>query len=246
MRTVTPFLLFCLSFFSLPALLAQHYYYLPNATQTPALKERHDTGINIGLSRGSGATAFELQGYYSPLNRIAVFAGSKAALNHSKEGFKYRFLEAGGGVYERLKNGSASLLVGFGRGNVYQYFYGDEFVDLTIQRWFLQPGVMYQDEFFQGGFCFRLSHFSYLDGTVAVAIPPNELETVERIEENAPFFLPELGVNAGMRLGPCSININVIGIFPRTDNLSFVRVASSIMLGVEMGNWFRKKKSKAE
>ncbi len=231
--------------------LSQHYYYMPNSTQMPTAKERHDAGIGFGWSRNSGASGFELQGYYSPFKQVLVAAnymniGEKAVLKNEVEGLKYRFYELSAGVYEPLRRGSASLMIGYGHGNMFNAFRGEEFADLDLQRLFVQPSILYTDDFFQGGVCFRLSHIKYTRGRVAVAIPQSELSAIEAIEAKSPIFLPELGITGAVRLMPFILGVNICGIFPRTDDVDFVRVNSSLFLSVELGDAIRKKKKGLE
>jgi hypothetical protein len=229
------------------AALSQHYYYTPNSVQMPAATKRHDTGIGIGWSRNTGATGMELQGYYSPLKRVLVCAnymdiGEKEVLKNTVEGLKYRFYEFGAGVYEPMRRGTASLIVGYGRGNMFNAFQGEEFADMDLERLFIQPSILYNDAFFQGGICFRFSQIKYTRGKVAVAIPASELNAIRAVEEKSPLFLPEIGITGAMRLMPFVLGVNICGIFPRTDELDFVRVNSAIFLNVELGDIFRKKK----
>ncbi len=226
--------------------VAQHYYYSPNSAQMPAAKERHDAGIGVGWCRNAGATGIELQGYYSPLKHVLVTAnymdiGEKEVLKNTLEGLKYRFYEIGAGVYKPLSRGTASLIVGYGRGNMFNAFRGEEFADLDLQRLYVQPAILYNDAFFQGGICFRFSQISYTKGKVAIAIPESELSAIRAVEEKSPLFLPELGITGAMRLMPFVVGVNICGIFPRTDDLDFVRVNSSIFLNLELGDVFRKK-----
>lgn len=232
------------------AALSQHYYYAPNSAQMPTASKRHDASIGIGWSRNTGATGIELQAYYSPLKQVLVCAnymdiGEKDVLKNAVEGLKYRFFEFGAGLYEPLKRGTASLIVGYGRGNMFNAFRGEEFADLDLDRIFIQPSILYQDAFFQGGICLRFSQINYTSGKVAIAIPPSELTAIRAVEKKSPMFLPELGITGAMRLTPFVLGVNICGIFPRTDDLDFVRVNSSIFLNLELGGAFRKKEKDA-
>ena len=230
---------------------AQHYYYLPNSVHLPAFQQRHDASIGIGLSRGTGAEAFEIQADYSPVKGVGIIAsymnaGDKEVLRNTLEGFKYRFYEIGAGLYETIPRATFSLLGGFGSGNIYNYYQGDEFADLDIRRGFIQPSFLYHDDFFQGGICMRLSRVYYNKGKIAVAIPPQDLEAIRTIERKSPFFLPEIGISGGMKLGPILLSIKVCGIFPRTDNLAFARINSSVFLSAELGKLFKGKKKASQ
>jgi len=251
MRTSLLFWLFVTGLLSPFAAVSQHYYYIPNSVQMPAAKERHDTGIGFGWSRNAGATGIEVQGYYSPLKQVLITAnymniGENEVLKNTLEGLKYRFYEFGAGVYEPLPRGTASLLVGYGQGNMFNAFVGEEFADLDLQRLFIQPSILYNDAFFQGGICFRFSRIKYTRGKVAVAIPPSELSAIEAVEAKSPLFLPEIGITGAMRLMPFILGVNICGIFPRTDDLDFVRVNSSIFISLELGDILRKKKKVQE
>jgi hypothetical protein len=251
MRFLLPFCLTLCAFLPVQKVQAQHFYYMPNSVQMPMFKQQHDATIGVGWARGLGTKAWEFQAAYSPYKQVAVIAnylkaGEKEVLENTQEGLNYRFYELGAGVYEALPRGTASLLAGYGHGDIYNYFQGDEYADLNLARLFIQPAIMYHDDFFQGGLCFRVSRIKFNSGKVAIAIPPGELSVIEHIEEKSPFFLPEIGVLGGLTFGPCALNVAVCGIFPRTDNLNFVRINSSLILNVALGKLWQKEKEGAE
>lgn len=240
-----------LTFLTVSESRAQHYYYMPNSAQIVGFKNKNEASVKAGWSRGSGAKATEFQGAYSPLKRVAVMAGymsagDHAVLKNTQEGLNFRFYEIGAGVYEVLPRGTASLMVGYGHGDMYNFFQGEDYADLNLNKIFIQPGILYTDDFFQAGFCIRLSRIKYGSGRVAVSIPEAELTAIENIENKSPLFLPEVGINGGMRFGPLTLTVNVCGIFPRTDNLNFVRLNSCLFAGLELKKGMFKRKNKTE
>ena len=92
----------------------------------------------------------------------------------------------------------------------------------------------------------RWTRIQYNNGKVAVSIPASELSAIENIEKKSPLLLPEIGINGGMRLGPLTLTVNVCGIFPRTDNLNFVRLNSCLFAGLELKKGMFKRKNKTE
>lgn len=217
---------------------AQHFYYLPNAMVSPVLKQKGNTGAGVFIGRGSDFQGWETQGYYAISKRLVLSggyldAGKKAVVKNQEKGTKYRFGELGIGVYEPLKKGSASLMAGYGRGYLYNFYTAEEISEFNISRWFLKSNLAYRDGNFQGGVDIRLSYLRYENGIVPINLPATDLYTISLLEKSGSFFLPEFGVNAGVRFKPVFLGISISGIYRRTPELGFARVNSSIKMMLE-------------
>ncbi|MBL7827260.1 MAG: hypothetical protein JNJ57_11555 [Saprospiraceae bacterium] len=230
-----------------PEVYSQHYYYGPSTISMHALKGKHDATASFSISRSSLIQGWEFQGSYAVNRFLAVMvnymnAGEKEVLKNQTSGAKLRCGELGIGVYEPLHKGSAHLFGGYSRGNMYNYYSGEEASDFTLSKIFLQSSMVYDDKYFRGGVGIRLSYLIYEKGVVPIAIPEFELDAITLLEEKSPLFLPEFGLNAGVKLSPVYLGVGMTAIYRQTDGLNFARLNSSIQLAVELGSLFKKRK----
>lgn len=228
---------------------AQHYYYTPNTIHNPVLTKKNDVNAGVGMGWGSDFFAVEAQGVYSPVQYGAVMingfaSGNGSVRNNEEVGANYRFLELGIGAYHALERGSASIFAGAGQGNLYNYYGVDNFSRFTVRRYFLQPGLMYEDKYFRCGLALRLSRISYPKGESSFDIDEYELAAIRKIEEEAPFFMPELGLSGGILLPPCVLSVNLTSVFPDAAGLNYSRFTMNLMLTCEFAQMGKKEKEK--
>lgn len=233
------FLLVNMLILSVPT-FSQHYYYTPNSIHIPVLTEKNDAGIGAGMGWGSNYFALEMQGVYSPLRHAAIMingysSGSGDVRRDEEIGAGFRFLELGLGAYHVLERGSGSIFAGVGQGNLYNFYGNENFSQFTVRRYFVQPGLMYEDNFFRCGLALRLSRISYPKGESSFDIDENELAAIRKIEDDSPFFMPELGLSGGIVLPPCILSINITTVFPDAPGLNFSRFNMNLMLTFELG-----------
>lgn len=222
------------------AVFSQHYYYAPNSIHIPALTEKKNGSAGLGIGWGGDYIAAEVQGIYSPYPHAAIMlngfiTNSGAVRRNEEEGSGLRFLELGLGAYQKLERGSASIFAGVGQGGLYSFYGLEKYSRFTLRRYFLQPGLMYQNKLFRCGLALRLSRISYPKGESAFDIDQEELTAIRKIEEDAPFFLPELGLSGGIVLGSCFLAFNLTSVFPDVPGLNFSRFNTGLMLTVEFG-----------
>lgn len=224
----------------------QTYNYAPNAIHIPNLTQSGDATLGIGWGRGNAFQSLELQGVYSPIPHLAVMANyfgarEKEVQKRMEVGTDFYLWEVAAGAYEKMAKGSASLFVGFGEGNLFNYYGSENTASFKLRRLFLQPGLSYRSSHFQAGLAFRLTHLNFANGLVAYTIDQSDLQAIRKIEEKSPLFLPELGVNAGLHLKPFTIGMSINSIFPDTDNWDFIRLNAVLSLMVDF-NVKRKEK----
>lgn len=248
---VIKLLLTCTTFaWSVYPAQCQNYNYAPNTIQIPNLTQRGDLIFSAGLIRGRNLTGYEFQGVYSPVRNLAVLAnyfnaGSNNIKKDNMVGTKMTFGEIGIGAYQKVTNGSVSLLAGYGIGNIFNQFVLLRRAELPINRWFIQPGLSYQDNYFRGALALRLTRLYYGKGSIDYSIDDTNLRSLQQIEDNAPFFQPELGLSGGFRIKKVWINLTISSIYPNTDGLNFSRhnINTSAMLNLrEVGHKKAKKK----
>ena len=231
---------FILSALLSASVFAQTYNYAPNMANIPCLKQKGDAIVGVGWGRGIVFQALELQASYAVTPHLAVMANyfgprEKNVRNRSEVGTDFFLLEAAIGAYESLPKGSASIFTGMSTGNMLSNFNSERTAKFTLQRWFIQPGINYRSNFFQAGVALRITHLTYRKGIVSYAIDEPYLQYIKNIEENAPLFLPELGLQVGMRIKPITISLNLAAIFPDTDRWNFNRLNSGLSMAVDFG-----------
>lgn len=218
---------------------AQIYNYAPNTVNIPFLQKKGDASVSLGWGRGNNSfQSLELGAVYSPMSHLAVMANYFGALdkqvrNLTTIGTNGYLVEAAVGAFEARSKRSASLFAGYGIGHFFSNYGSDETAQFDIQRIFIQPGLAYQSKYFQAGLALRLSRLIYGNGIVSYSIDPQYLTYIQNIENDGPMFLPELGLSAGMRLKPVTLNLNITSIFPNTDDWNFVRLNTALSVVVE-------------
>ena len=212
-----PILLFLIPAFRLPAQTI--YNYSSNVANLPSLKKTKDGSIGLGISWGSGFSAVDIQGAYSPYRNVAVVfnhfnATDRDVKNKKDQGSSFTLTEIGAGVYKPLPHGAASCIAGFGMGKLRSYYAYDKNASFTIQRFFFQPSIHYIGDYFVSAVGIRLTSVRHSKGEIDYAIEPYYLGSIRAIETATPLFLPELCFQAGMHFRPVFILMHLTTIFP--------------------------------
>ena len=226
----------------------QPYYYAPNTIHIPVLTKKNDACARLGWS--PAFKGIELQGVYSPIENGAVMlnffgAGSKDVERDEDElGTWFRFWDVAVGAYQALERGSASVFAGAGQGRLYNSYMGDNFSRFTVRRFFVQPTLAYRDNYVQLGVALRLSRLSYPKGESSFDIEQSELDAIRKIEKEAPFFVPELGLSGGVAFSPFAVMLNITSVFPEMAGLHFSRFNGNLMLTFDFGERTKKRKTR--
>lgn len=228
---------------------AQHFYYAPNSVHIPALSEKGSGSVGVGLGWGQTYTAIEVQAAYSPRKHAAIMinylkSGARDVKRDIKEGAHFAFAEIGLGAYQKLERGAAIIFAGVGQGQLHNYYGSANFSNFKIRRWFLQPTLVYRDRSFQGGVALRISRLVYADGQSSFDISNDDLDAIKKIEKNAPFFMPEMGLSGSIRLSPLVLTVNLTSVFPDMDEMKFTRFNTNLTLSFDVGEVARKRKEK--
>jgi hypothetical protein len=152
-------------------------------------------------------------------------------------------MELAVGAYQALERGSASVFAGVGQGRLYNSYMGDNFSRFTVRRYFVQPALAYRDKSVQMGVALRLSRLSYPKGESSFDIEQNELDAIRKIEKEAPFFVPELGLSGGIAFSPFAVLLNITSVFPEMAGLHFSRFNGNLMLTFDFGEATKKYKA---
>jgi len=244
-----------LSFVAILALpfgaMGQTYNYAPNMLNIPCFAQKGDATVGLGWGRGVVFQALEIQAAYSPIPHLAVMVNyfaprEKYVRNRSAIGTDFYLWEGAIGIYEKIPKGAASLFAGFGSGRLFSNYGFDRVANFDLNRWFVQPGFSYRSNFFQAGLALRLSHLTYKSGVVSYSIEAPDIQYIQNIEKNSPIFLPELGLQIGMRLKPLVISLNIASIFPNTSSWNFNRLNTGLSIALDFGVRKEKKKEQGD
>lgn len=228
---------------------AQYYYYFPNSVHIPVLEHALDATLGGRMGRGTGFQSYEGQLSFSPVRYVGMMgnyaqAGGKAVKELRETGGSMRFWEAGLGAYQPIGKSCASLFGGYGEGEVFNSYGNDLYSRFLIERWFVQPALMYQDNYFTAGMAIRFNYLVYSKGETAYNTSADQLLAIRSIEDKSPFFLPELGFQVGMDFSPFSLHLALGNIFSRTEHYNFSRFNSQIGITLDIGDlvWLKRNK----
>jgi hypothetical protein len=183
----------------------QHYYYIPNNLNIPAMTQQHDASVQIGKLKSK---CRQVQISYSPLKHIGLMYNDMRINEDQGTG---RLQEAGAGLYYGIHNDvSFGLYGGWGQGwenhtyssnpgyNTSEVYHAD----LKFQRMFLQPCFSFQGKFLQVATGLRFSNLTFNSGRIDNRIVqiPSEKSALDQIEKKSPFHFTELGFSFGVRL----------------------------------------------
>lgn len=241
----------------LPLLLLSgctHYYYAPNTLHAPALRKQHDAQISLHAGGGDEYTASEFQAVYSPVKYGAVMFNFMDATGGSQnEDHGYGNLREGGlgGYYPIRKYMNVSLFGGYGKGRVRNWYLNDGTTNLTYEslllfdRTFIQPSFTLQSKWFHFGFGYRLVWLKYLKGDVDYRITASELEAIQKIERKSPLFIPEVGINVGLHLGPTVWKIHLVTLANQHTSMHLNKSNSGISMKLNLNELWDKKEPKS-
>ena len=228
-------------------LSAQYYNYAPNSIYFCQLQKKYAATLSGSLSRGNDFSGKELQVAFSPIKHAAILinyfdAQRDAVRRQEDEGTSSRFGELGVGVYETTDLGTVSIFAGVGKGSVFSNYTLDRAASFDLERWFIQPSILRRNKNFEWGVALRFNRLIYSQGKVDYSIDDYDLRAVRALEERAPFFIPELGLRAGLSFSLFTFSVNLTNVFYTTRTYNFERVNSNLMLTFDVGKIGQKKK----
>ena len=151
----------------------------------------------------------------------------------AEEGSQFRFGDLALGLYEKHERGTISVLLGANYGDLYNTYELKKTAHFSMMRYYLQPAFMVVEKYMQYGLSLRMTRLRYLTGDVDFSIPEASVDAIRLIEEKGPFFLPEFGLNAGIRLDKVVFGISLSYIFPRVNYFNFSRYNATASLTYE-------------
>jgi len=198
----------------------QHYYYLPNNLNIPAMTHQHDASVMLATGKSN---CKQVQLSYSPLKHVGLmYNGIKVRDGNTTGGMQ----EGGLGLYYGIGNDvSFGLYGGWGQGwehhsysitnynsNTYYTSYQTIYADLKFQRKFIQPCFSYQGKWIQAAGGLRFSNLSFTTGNIDVRITsdPTESYALDQLQRKSPFHLTEAGLSLGLRVHAFTLGVQYV------------------------------------
>ncbi len=228
--------------------VAQNFNYAPNSIHFCQLQNKYAATLSVGLGQGNNFISREWQAAFSPIEHGAIMINyfdehKKAVLEREEEGGSSGFGEIGIGAYEHTESGTASIFVGFGKGSIFNNYVLKRATSFDFQRWFVQPTILRYNKNFEWGVALRFNYLAYSHGEVDYSISDYDLRAVKALAAKSPFFLPELGLHAGLNFSLFTGSINLTSLFYAAYTFNFEKVNSSLMFTFNVGKLYQKKKS---
>lgn len=148
--------------------------YVPNIRNTPMFTKGGEAQASFQVGNG-----LDVQAAYSLTNNIGVIGGYSYINNENSEEdyHRHKFFEGGLGYFNNTERLRFEFFAGYGKGEGSSYeefeFFGTQKVQATgkYERFFIQPGLGFAKESFQGSFVPRFSYVNFTefsDGTTTL------------------------------------------------------------------------------
>lgn len=198
-----------------------HYNYSPNMVTVPYTTEKHEATVGISLGGEMITSSMNIYAAYNPSKRITLIgsyyryfdrykAFSLAGLGDENSCLiQYGDIAASGWHQfddERLRIG---CLLGGGLGKVKNDYGFATVTQLNYNKVYIQPTFAYKGKYLRWGIGSRISHLGYGKGSVNTGIPIEDLNAILLLDQNAPFFLMENGVDFGLNIKAVTLSWNL-------------------------------------
>jgi len=250
-----PFILLFAAFLLFSVGCVQHHY-SPNFIQTPYLEKKGDGVVTAAVSGSPGSLNGDFHASYSPVkygtvmlnylrtstsfDNANVFGGT--TYHQTTKGY---LVEGALGGYLPVFFGTGALYVGWGQGQMRNDFGIGRIADLRLQRFFVQPTFTFKNDWFRLGMGLRLVRLNFPSGDIDYRIEPSDIEKIQRLENESPFWFPELGGNLGVHFRPVTISANlvIVGARPASE-YGFDGSNIGVGISLELNELFKKRGQK--
>jgi len=197
------------------------YHYTANQVHTPYFDKKGDAMVSASIGGSPVTLRGDFHASFSPIKHGTVMLNYFQTLtnfndadfftgtNYLKRTRGYLFEGAAGG-YMPFAFGTGALYVGYGQGRMRNDFGLERIADLRLQRLFVQPTFTFKSEWFRLGMALRVVRLNFPSGDIDYRIEPEDLQVIQRLENNGPFWFPEMGGNIGIHIKPITITANLI------------------------------------
>lgn len=232
------------------------YHYSPNFIHTPQLDKKGDAAVTAAISGSPASLNGDFHASYSPIKHGTVmvnffrnrsrfednnFFGGPTYVQSSK-GY---LAEGAVGGYMPFGFGIGAMYVGWGQGQMRNDYGIGRIAELRLQRFFIQPTFTFKNDWFRLGMGMRLIRLSYPSGNIDYRIEPVDIQIIQRLETESPFWFPELGGNVGIHFKPITVSANlVIVASKRAQDYGFDGSNIGVGMTVDLHDMFKKKREK--
>jgi hypothetical protein len=215
--------LFLLAATCLLASCTEHYYYAPNTLHMPTTKVVGEATIEASLNGSQQSRGGELKLGYMPhpktsimLNTMylrgafekIIFGTITITEQHSGRG---GLVELGLTRHFPLNEYTDfTLTAGGGGGRATNFYDRARRTELNFNRMFIQPSFITKGELANIGVGLRYSRLGFHSASIDAAIDEDDLNDIQKIERKGAFFIPELGLTAGINYAPIHVNCNMV------------------------------------
>ncbi|MDO8366125.1 MAG: hypothetical protein Q7T20_04945 [Saprospiraceae bacterium] len=215
-----PFQILLLAYLLLAAGCVQ-YHYSPNFVQTPYGVKKGSGQVNASVGGSPVALNGDFHASYSPIKHGTVMLNyfrtrssfedtnffTGPTYTHTSKGY---LLEAAAGGYMPIAFGTGAMYVGWGQGKMRNDYGIERIADLRLQRFFVQPTFTFKNDWFRLGMGLRLVRLNFPSGSIDYRIEPADIEIIQRLERESPFWFPEFGGNIGVHFKPFTISASLV------------------------------------
>lgn len=232
----------CICLFALPSCTKK--FYAPNQVFVPNLTERNDFAVRGDIIAGDYIRGVSAQAAYSPLKGIGIMGSYTNFSSSQEDNFSNGFLwDVSAGTYFNVGRWNCELYGGYGRGFNQQFLGIGSWGNFDLERFHGQASMVLPTKYVHFFVGLRAAGLSFTSGEIIISDNTNDLDKVEFIRQNTPFFLFE--PTWGFKFGVPGIYV----VMQRTSSFSslFNNGLSSHMasIGVQISpDLFRSKEKK--
>lgn len=238
----------------------QHYFYAPNTLHIPTVREKGDMTAEISLNGSNQIKGFEAKAAYCPVKNTSVMvnymylSGTFNVNNsfvfppppnevHSGSGFLTEVGITRNFVIDQYK--MFTLTAGGSLGRSVNDYDRGRLAKLNFNRFYLQPAIVSQGELAEFGVGLRFSRLGFYKGRIDYRIDENDLMDIVRIDESGPFWIPDIGLSAGINFAPVHLKCNLaLSVYDKLDDYSFSGNNLNIAMLVDVDNLLGKNDAK--
>lgn len=232
------------------------YHYTPNLIQTPAIEQKGDAMVSASIGGSPVALNGDFHASFSPIKHGALmlnyFRNSSSFENTNFfggptyiQGSKGYLLEGALGGYTSMGFGTGALYVGWGQGQMKNDYGANRIADLRLQRFFIQPTFTFKNDWFRLGMGLRLVRLSFPSGDIDYRIEPSDIESIKRLENDTPFWFPEIGGNIGIHFKPVTVTAGAVLLVSQSaSDFGFDNSNIGLGLSFELHELFKNKPKK--
>lgn len=238
----------------------RHYFYAPNTLHLPSVREKGDMTAEVSINGSNQIKGFEAKAAYCPVKNTSVMlnymylSGSFNVNNsfvfppppneyHKGRGFMTEIGITRNFIIDQYK--MFTLTAGGAIGRSVNDYDRNRLAKLDFNRFFLQPAFITQGELAEFGVGLRFSRLNFYKGTIDYRIDEGDLMDIVRIDEAGSFYIPDIGLSAGINFAPVHLKCNLaLSVYDKLDEYSFSGNNLNIALLVDVDDLFGKNDTK--